>query len=99
MKAECSVARSVRRQGERSEMRRLLLCAVPEVTEWKECSERGRRNDWNEVTVGTWNINRNLKALTKGKCIPEIKCKGFFCRGVHMAFQLSDFNPPKNCET
>lgn len=30
VKAECNVARSVQRQGERSEMKHLLLCAVPE---------------------------------------------------------------------
>jgi len=50
--AECKVARSVRRQGERSGMKYLLLCAVPEVTEWKKCSERVRKNAWNEVTGG-----------------------------------------------
>jgi hypothetical protein len=45
VKAECNVARSVRRQGERSEMKHLLLCAVPEVTEWKECLDNERGND------------------------------------------------------
>jgi hypothetical protein len=54
VKAECSVGRSVQRRGERSEMKHLLLCAVPEVIEWRECSEGGRRNDWNEVNGGTW---------------------------------------------
>jgi hypothetical protein len=33
-------------------MKHLLLCAVPEVTEWKKCSEPFRKNAWNEVTGG-----------------------------------------------
>lgn len=33
VKAECNVVRSVRGHGERSEMKHLLLCGVPEVTE------------------------------------------------------------------
>ncbi|NQU53336.1 MAG: hypothetical protein HQ522_12445 [Bacteroidetes bacterium] len=41
-------------------MKHLLLCAVPEVTEWKESSECGRRNDWNEVTGGTWHIKLEI---------------------------------------
>ena len=48
-------ARSVRRQGEHNEVQWLLLRAVPEVTEWMECSDNFRINDWNEVTGGTGN--------------------------------------------
>ena len=40
--AECNVARSALRQGERSEMKHILLCAVLKVTDWKKCSERVR---------------------------------------------------------
>ena len=58
--AEWKVARSVRRQGERNEMKLLLLCAVPKVTEWKKCSEQVRRNAWNEVTGGTGTIFENF---------------------------------------
>ena len=51
--AERKVAKSVRRQGERSEMKHILLCAVLKVTVWKKCSERVRSNSCNEVTVST----------------------------------------------
>jgi len=53
VEAEWKAARSVRRQGERSEMKHLLLCAVLKVTEWKKCSEPIRRNACNEVTGGS----------------------------------------------
>ena len=51
--AECNGARSVRRQGEHSEMKLLLLRGVPEVPAGKEYSDRLRRNTWNEVTGGS----------------------------------------------
>lgn len=51
--AERNEVRSVRRQGERSEEKPLLLCAVPKVTEWKKYSERVRKNTCNEGTGGT----------------------------------------------
>jgi len=66
--AECNVARSARRQGERSEMKHLLLCAVLKVPEWKKCSERVRRNVWNEVTGSTGALFENLDGACKGKC-------------------------------
>jgi hypothetical protein len=49
-------------------MKLLLLCAVPKVTEWKECSEQVRRNAWNEVTGGTGTSFENFNAVGKGKC-------------------------------
>jgi len=57
-----------RRQGERSEIKHLLLCAVLKVTEWKTCSERVRRNVWNEVTGSTGALFENLDGAGKGKC-------------------------------
>ena len=72
VEAECKVARSVRKQGERSEMKHLLLCAVPKVTEWKECSEQVRRNTWNEVTGGTGTLFVIFNGVGKGKCNDEM---------------------------
>lgn len=60
VEAEHKVARSLRRQGERSEMKLLLLCAVPKITEWKECSEQVRRKVWNEVTGGVGTLLDNF---------------------------------------
>jgi len=34
---------------------------------------------------------RILIVGAKGKCIPEIKCKGFFCRAMPKAFRPSSF--------
>ena len=61
--------KSVRRQGERSEMKHILLCAVLEVTEWNTCSERVRSNGCNEVTGSTGTLSENLDGAGKGKCI------------------------------
>jgi hypothetical protein len=57
-------------QGERSVVRQLFLCAVPKVTEWKECSERVRENAWNEVTGGTGTLIENFNGAGKGQMYP-----------------------------
>ena len=66
--AERKVARSVRRQGERGEMKHILLCAVLKDTEWKKCSEWVRRNVCNEVTGSMGTLFENLDGAGKGKC-------------------------------
>jgi len=48
------------KKGEFSGEKELLLCGVPEVTEWKECSDSFRNNDWNEVTGGSGTTIRNF---------------------------------------
>ena len=83
MKAECNVVTSVRRQGERSEMKHLLLCAVTEVTEWKESSECSRRNDWNEVTGGTETFIGMFAWEYKRQMYPRNIMKSWFYRVVH----------------
>lgn len=71
VEAECKEVKSARRQGERSEMKHILLCAVPKVSECKKCSEQIRRNAWNEVTGGTGTLFENFNDIGKGKCNDE----------------------------
>ena len=73
-------------------MKHLLLCAVPKVTEWKECSEQVWRNAWNEVTGGTGTLFDIFNDVGKGKCNDEMsgstlaqgdlaKCRSYSCVG------------------
>lgn len=92
VEAECKVARSVRRQGERNGMKYLLLCAVPEVTEWKKCSERIRKNAWNEVTGGAGTLNGNFNGEGKGQMYPCNAMKGIRLPRDAQGFSIEQLN-------
>jgi len=69
--AKCNVARSARRQGERSEMKHILLCAVLKVTEWKKCSERVRSMDGMKLPEAQELYLKILMARTKASVTIE----------------------------
>ena len=79
------------KQGEFSGEKELLLCGVPEVTEWKECSDSFRKNDCKEVIGGTGTIIRRFilgrqEANVSLECNERdsfaVGCTRLFDRGV-----------------
>ncbi len=82
VEAEWKAARSVRKQGERSEMKHLLLYAVPKVAGCKKCSEHVRGNAWNEVTGGTGTLFENIGS-------PHRKRVSICPKGVQINYNFS----------